>query len=35
MSLGRDADASALTPGAKVGLAFSPREALVLGALAP
>jgi spermidine/putrescine transport system ATP-binding protein len=33
MSLGRDADASALAPGAKIGLAFSPSDALVLHAI--
>jgi spermidine/putrescine transport system ATP-binding protein len=33
MSLGRDADARPLAPGAKLGLAFSPADARVLGAI--
>ena len=34
MTLGRDGDAGALSPGAKIGLAFSSSDALVLPALA-
>jgi hypothetical protein len=32
MTMGRDGDASGLTPGARVGLAFSSADALVLPA---